>query len=239
MRSSDSGALPPVGAWVDIRYRRFARPEEVYRQLVLDSGPTAIVTYQPRTNLRSPVRVPADPGPGRTILETHADPGPGRTIRGTQADGGPSRTILEPGSPVIWFTFPGAWHDIGLFHLADGTPTGIYANVLTPVALSRQSGEGGWSWCTTDLCLDVWVGVGNGRHAWEAHEPMLLDEDELNRAETDGAVGAAMAARAREEADALVRDCRAGRWPPPVVREWSLDRLSQSAIGAPIARGYS
>ncbi len=24
--------------------------------------------------------------------------------------------VLETGSEVIWFTFPGAWHDIGIFH---------------------------------------------------------------------------------------------------------------------------
>ena len=200
--------LPPVGVWVDIRYRRLARPEEVYRQLVLDSGPTAIVTYQPRADLPSPVRAPAGIGP--------------------------TRTILEPGSPVIWFTFPGAWHDIGLFHLADGTPTGIYANVLTPVTLEREPDAGAWSWSTTDLCLDVWIAAGRGTDPAEEHPPALLDEDELDRAEAEGAVSAATAERARNEAAALVRRCRAGTWPPPVVREWSLGRLSRSASGAPV-----
>src|SRR5690606_17262536 len=40
---------------------------------------------------------------------------------------------LEPGAPAVWFTFPGAWHDIGRFHRLDGTFTGFYANVITPV----------------------------------------------------------------------------------------------------------
>ncbi|HEX8360342.1 MAG TPA: hypothetical protein VF613_09550, partial [Longimicrobium sp.] len=39
------------------------------------------------------------------------------------------RVILEPGAPVVWFTFRGLWHDIGRFHLRDGTFTGFYANV--------------------------------------------------------------------------------------------------------------
>ena len=58
--------------------------------------------------------------------------------------------ILAPGAPVIWFTMPGAWHDIGVFHLENGAPTGIYANVLTPVRF-----DGPTSWSTTDLYLDV------------------------------------------------------------------------------------
>ena len=32
--------------------------------------------------------------------------------------------VLETGSEVIWFTFPGAWHDIGVFHRADGSYSG-------------------------------------------------------------------------------------------------------------------
>src|SRR4051794_37728926 len=43
------------------------------------------------------------------------------------------RVVLEPGAPVVWITYPGRWHDLGRFHLADGTFTGVYANVLTPV----------------------------------------------------------------------------------------------------------
>ncbi|HSG46956.1 MAG TPA: DUF402 domain-containing protein, partial [Longimicrobiales bacterium] len=59
--------------------------------------------------------------------------------------------VLEPGSDVVWFTFPGRWHDIGRFHRADGTFTGLYANLLTPPVLD------GTEWDTTDLFLDVWL----------------------------------------------------------------------------------
>src|SRR5687768_16840680 len=38
------------------------------------------------------------------------------------------RVALEPDAPVVWFTFPGLRHDIGRFHTADGTFTGLYAN---------------------------------------------------------------------------------------------------------------
>ena len=119
------------------------------------------------------------------------------------------KNILEPGSPVIWFTFPRAWHDIGLFHLADGTFTGLYANVLTPVEFVSEH-----CWETTDLCLDVWVPRRGGA--------CLLDEAELAEAEAAGAVAAKLAERARHEAASLMEGLATGSWPPPLVPEWSL-----------------
>ena len=101
------------------------------------------------------------------------------------------RTILEPGSPVVWFTFPGRWHDIGLFALANGTPTGLYANILTPVEFISPH-----EWHTTDLCLDIWIPYG-GR-------ARLLDEDELQAAESAGLIARELAERAREEAGRLL-----------------------------------
>lgn len=121
------------------------------------------------------------------------------------------RPILAPGSPVVWFTFPDAWHDIGLFHLADGRPTGVYANVLTPVEILGPT-----EWRTTDLYLDVWISG--------AAPPRVLDEDELTSAVAAGLVDARTASRAREEASMLLAAAAAGRWPPEVVGRWSLER---------------
>ena len=120
------------------------------------------------------------------------------------------RVVLEPGSPVVWFTYPGAWHDIGLFHRADGTFTGTYANVLTPVRMD------GRRWETTDLCLDVWRG--------EDGRVEVLDADELAQAASAGRVSAGQVARAEEEAAALADAARRGEWPPAHVREWTLER---------------
>jgi len=64
------------------------------------------------------------------------------------------RLMLEAGSLALWFTFPGAWHDIGRFHRTDGSFTGIYANILTP---PRMEGP---VWYTTDLFLDIWWPLG-------------------------------------------------------------------------------
>ena len=129
------------------------------------------------------------------------------------------RTILEPGSPAVWFTFPGAWHDIGRFHDARGRFTGIYANVLTPCTL-HESGQDPLRWDTTDLFLDVWLGADG--------EVRLLDEDDVAAAEAAGHVTSAQAERAREEAREILRAQARGAWPPPVVTEWTLERARYS-----------
>jgi len=121
------------------------------------------------------------------------------------------RVMLEGGSLALWFTFPGEWHDIGLFHRADRSFTGLYANILTPPEID------GRTWRTTDLFLDVWWPAGTAA-------AQLLDEDELEEALASGHIEEATAARAREEAGRLLELARAGTWPPGVVGEWTLER---------------
>ena len=128
------------------------------------------------------------------------------------------RVVLEPGAPVVWVTYPGRWHDVGRFHLADGTFTGFYANVLTPVVM-----EGG-RWETTDLALDVWLGADGAVE--------VLDRDELADALRSGRIDPAMAERAEEEAGMIEERARHGDWPPPEVLEWTLERARGVAAGA-------
>lgn len=118
--------------------------------------------------------------------------------------------VLERDAPIVWFTFPGLWHDIGRFHDAAGSFTGFYANVLTPVRFVTPH-----HWETTDLFLDIWL---------DDRGVELLDEDELERALREGAIEAATAARAREEAAAVMGAAAAGTWPPAICREWTLER---------------
>lgn len=118
--------------------------------------------------------------------------------------------VLEHGSDVVWFTFPGAWHDVGRFHRADGTFTGIYANILTPAEID------GDEWHTTDLYLDVWLAPDG--------TVMVLDEAELDEALGREWIDRALAERALTEAGRLVEGVKAGSWPPPVVQEWTLER---------------
>ncbi len=126
------------------------------------------------------------------------------------AMGHDGRVMLERGSLALWFTFPGLWHDIARFHAADGTLTGIYANVLTPVVID------GPVWHTSDLFLDLWWPRGS--------DPVLLDEDEFDQAFGREQIDPDTARRARQEADALLDAARRGTWPPAVVHEWSLER---------------
>ncbi len=125
--------------------------------------------------------------------------------------------MLEEGSLVLWFTFPGVWHDIGLFHRADRTFSGIYANILTPPRVE------GATWHTTDLFLDVWWPV--------AGAIQILDEDEFEEAQKAGHLGRETATRARQEAEDILRLATGGAWPPQIVQEWTLER-SLEQLGA-------
>ena len=114
---------------------------------------------------------------------------------------------------MVWFTFPGKWHDVGRFHRADGRFTGLYANILTPVEMD------GNRWSTTDLCLDLWMGADG--------KATLLDEEELREARVNGWVDEDTAARAEREGERLLAEALEGTWPPSVVREWTLERARE------------
>ena len=124
------------------------------------------------------------------------------------------KVALEKGSAAVWFTFPERWHDIGRFHRADGTFTGIYANILTPPVIRP-----GGIWETTDLFLDVWADV-QGRLS-------VLDEDQFRDAVARGWVTPREADMARREVEWILRKHDAGQWPPDVVEEWTLERVRE------------
>ena len=180
------------GDVVTIHYRRLPDIESVFQQPVVADDGECVVTFLPAAEIARPVMA-----------------------------GG--RVVLDVGAPVVWFTYRGdVWHDVGRFHLADGTFTGIYANILAPVIMR------GAEWVTTDLFLDVWVD-GDGTVA-------ILDRDEFDAAVDAGWIDAPTAARALAEAERLVADARAGAWPPPRVREWTLERVRE-VMGAGREKG--
>lgn len=131
------------------------------------------------------------------------------------------RPVLEAASPAVWFTFPGARHDIGRFHTPGGRFTGYYANILTPVEVLPRGEDGAERWRTTDLFLDVFV--------TPAGEPFLLDVEELDAALARGWIDPDAATSARAEADRLIEGARSGTWPPPVVDAWPLERARAAA----------
>lgn len=130
------------------------------------------------------------------------------------------QVVLEEGSPAVWFTFPGAWHDIGRFHHADGRFTGIYTNILTPPRF-----HGPLSWETTDLFLDVWQGAGG--------PPALLDVAELAQALDAGWIDPELAAMAQAEAERVLERAARRAWPPAAVREWDLPRVLRTIAPEP------
>lgn len=169
------------GGSVRIRYRRPPDRLQRFEQALVHDAGDVVVTYLAHAELKKPVMA-----------------------------GG--RVVLEPGAPVVWFTYRGeVWHDVGRFHRADGTFTGLYANVLTPVRMD------GAEWETTDLFLDVWMDADGSVE--------ILDRDEFDAAVQAGWVDADTAARALAEAERLAAAARAGAWPPPHVREWTLERV--------------
>ncbi|TVP49115.1 MAG: DUF402 domain-containing protein [Gemmatimonadales bacterium] len=140
------------------------------------------------------------------------------------------QVALEQGSDAVWFTFPGAWHDIGRFHRADGTFTGIYANVITPCVF-----EPGGDWETTDLFLDLWFPALPPASAEPGPTsppvPFLLDAEELNEAEAAGHLSPRLAQAARAEARDLLGRAAAGSWPPPIVHAWTRGRALRAVAG--------
>jgi len=168
------------GDRVRIHYRRLPGHERIFDQRVVLERADVIVT------LSQPLEL------DRPMVSEHGE------------------LMLENGSLALWFTFPGEWHDIGLFHRVDGRFTGLYANILTPPEMEAAV------WHTTDLFLDLWRPEGG--------EFRVLDEDELAEALKQGHITEDTAARARSEADRLLALARTGAWPPPVVAEWTLAR---------------
>jgi predicted RNA-binding protein associated with RNAse of E/G family len=122
------------------------------------------------------------------------------------------KTVFEDGAPAVWFTFPDTDYDVGRFHTRDGTFTGIYANILTPVQFVSTT-----EWRTTDLFVDVWVDADGSAH--------ILDEDELAEAVTRGWIEHEAAEQVRRTAHKLVTDYKRGTWPPQVVYDWPLERV--------------
>lgn len=112
------------------------------------------------------------------------------------------------GSPLLWYVFPDRWHDIGRFHLPDGTFTGWYTNLCTPFSMD------GNNWASTDLFLDLWQ-FPNGQQQW-------LDEDELADAIEENLLDEAQQIAVAEERSYVQRHLDEGNWPPPIAHELDL-----------------
>ena len=138
--------------------------------------------------------------PEVSVLFLSAHAGDGYSVNGT--------VVLERGAPMIWFLFPDSWTSVARFHLADGTFTGWYTNLCTPVE------RDGSKWSSSDLFLDLWIPAKG--------EPRWLDEDELAEAIAGKVLDHWTAARVQRERERIEALLKAGEWPPVVCRETDL-----------------
>ncbi len=122
------------------------------------------------------------------------------------------RLVLEHGAPIIWFVFAESWHDIGRFHVADGSFTGWYTNLSQPVEFKDDT-----TWVGRDLCLDLWQPVPG--------DPTWLDEDEFEAAASSGLLDNATKRRALNERALIDLQLRQGLWPPQICRDIGLAQV--------------
>lgn len=138
--------------------------------------------------------------PDLKVLLQDAYQGDALTVGGT--------IVLERGAPIVWFVFPEKWHDVGRFHLADGTFTGWYTNLTTPIEMA------GADWSAGDLFLDLWT-PASGPSVW-------LDVDEFEAAFKAKRLDAATRRRALNERTMIDLQLASGDWPPAVARDIDL-----------------
>ena len=117
---------------------------------------------------------------------------------------------LQHGAPIVWFIFDGAWHDIGSFHLKDGTLTGWYTNLSKPVVFEQEK------WIGNDLFLDLWQPIQG--------QPVWLDEDEFRLAVKTRLIDQATRKRVLNERALIDLQVSQGEWPPPIVRDIDLQQ---------------
>ncbi len=125
--------------------------------------------------------------------------------------------VLETGAPIVWFLFPGKWHDIGRFHLADGTFTGWYTNLATPLEMTPRE------WSAGDLFLDLWT-PASGPSVW-------LDEDEFEAACRTRRLDPATRRRVLNERALIELEVAAGDWPPAITRDIDLAQAQRLRHG--------
>ncbi len=122
-----------------------------------------------------------------------------------------STVILEHGAPIVWYIFAEAWHDVGRFHMSDGSLTGWYTNLSKPVEFR------GDSWVGHDLFLDLWQPA--------AGDAVWLDEDEFEDAAKSGLLDAATRKRVQNERVLIDLQLKEGSWPPPICQDLDLTQV--------------
>lgn len=115
---------------------------------------------------------------------------------------------LGAGGAILWFLFPGRAWEVAAAYDSEGALAGYYTNFIRPPRIEPER------WYLTDLFLDVWQPADGAAR--------LLDTDDLEAAVAAGTIEAAEARSVEDEAAAVMRAAKAGRWPPRIVKEYPL-----------------
>jgi Protein of unknown function (DUF402) len=170
-----------------------------------------------------PMRVVAD-SPGRTVLYL----APNTAFKGARTSAGTkvrdlsswvSKDLVWAGGSLIRLIEPGAWYCVDVEFDAAAEFIGWYVNLQQPV---RRAGS---RFDTVDLVLDLVVAPDR---SWR-----LKDEDDFQRAITDGHLTAETGNRVRAEAERMIGVLAAGGspfcasewlgWRPPA--DWAIPPL--------------
>jgi predicted RNA-binding protein associated with RNAse of E/G family len=136
----------------------------------------------------------------RIVLEHEAQPSNPLRIGGDE--------VMGNGYRVVWFLFNGEPYDVGRFYRPDGTWTGYYVDILEPV--HWQGADPGTLEPIVDLFLDLWI-TPEGQY-------LVLDEEELDEAVRQDAIGDEKAREARSALNRLIKATQRGEFPPEIVR---------------------
>lgn len=118
-------------------------------------------------------------------------------------------TILEGTFAGISYNFWDHWYNVISVYDRDLEFKGYYSDILTPIQKT-------WTLVTaTDLFLDLFV-FPDGR--WK-----VVDEDEFERALTDGLMDEGIARNARAAIEDISALAKAGDWPPEIVKRVPAD----------------
>jgi predicted RNA-binding protein associated with RNAse of E/G family len=141
--------------------------------------------------------------PDVKVLLQDAYSGPSVNVQGSR--------VLDSDASIVWFVFPDAWHDIGRFHLSDGTFTGWYTNLCKPVQFD------GDTWIGHDLFLDLWQ--------FTVGDPVWLDEDEFDEAVKRGIIDKTLRRQVLNQRVLIDMQVNQDAWPPPIAKDIDLAQV--------------
>ncbi len=117
------------------------------------------------------------------------------------------KTIADNGYTAIWFIYSNRWYDVGKFYDRKLTFVGYYCDIIRPV--KRLLARHDRTVALTDLFLDLWI--------WPNNDNVILDEDELLRAEQKGIISRKLAEIARKQILLLQRKTKMATFPPAEI----------------------